>query len=129
MSEHKLKNFFESSLFLFGAFVLTLFLLFIYARSYYQDYQVRKEIGSMQEEVKRLEAKKLESLEMLQYVKTPAFLEVKARTEFNLIKPGEKVAIIDSSLPKKDNGQTEEKVVESENMPVVLRWWQLFFKN
>jgi len=129
MVEHKIKHFFGSSVFLFGVFALTIFLLFVYSRSYYQDYQVQMEIKSMQDEVKRLEAKKLESLEVLKYVQTPAFLEAKARTEFNLAKPGENVTIINQKIVEKPIGQGKQKVVDSINLPTYQRWWNIFFKN
>jgi len=129
MSENKIKHFFGTSLFLFGAFALAIFLVFVYGRAYYQDYQVQIEIKNMRAEVSRLEAKKLESLEVLKYVQTPAFLEAKARTEFNLSRPGEKMAIIDKQMAEKPIGQSEQKVVESTSLPTYKRWWNIFFKN
>lgn len=129
MSENKINNFFRSSLFLFGVFALTVFLLFVYGRSYYQDYQIKTEIENMREEVKKLEAKKLESLEVLKYVQTPAFLETKARTEFNLAKPGENLTIINNKTVEKPIGQRLEKVVDSINLPAYQRWWNIFFKH
>lgn len=129
MPENKWKSFFGSRLFLCGAFALTIFLLFVYGRAYYQDFQIQEEIKRMRDEVARLEIKKMESLEVLKYVKTPAFLEARARTEFNLVKPGEKVAVINKNAAAPADRQTEIKVVESDNMPIFLRWWRYFFKN
>jgi len=129
MPDNKWKNFFSSRLFLFGVFVLAVFLLFVYGRAYYQDFQIQEEIKKMREEVARLEIKKMESLEVLRYVKTPAFLEARARTEFNLVKPGESVAIINQNAVTTANRQTEKKVIESEDMPNFLRWWRYFFKD
>ena len=129
MAENKIKYFFGTSVFLFGAFGLTIFLVFVYGRSYYQDYQVQIEIKNMRDEVSRLEAKKLESLEVLKYAQTPSFLEAKARTEFNLARPGEKMVIIDKQTVEKPIGQRKEEVVESTSLPTYKRWWNIFFKN
>ena len=129
MPENKIKHFFGSSLFLFGAFALTIFLGFVYGRAYYQDYQVQMEIKDMQGEVKRLEAKKLESLDVLKYARTTAFLEAKARTEFNLAKPGENMAIIKRKVVEKHIGQRVQKVLESISLPTYQQWWNIFFKN
>lgn len=129
MPEHKIRNFFASSIFLFGVFALTIFLAFVYGRAYYQDYQVQTEIRNMREEVTRLEAKKLESLEVLKYVQTSAFLEAKARTEFNLAKPGENVTIVNEKTVEKPIGQGIQKVIESTNLPTYQRWWNIFLKH
>ena len=77
-------------------FGLSVLLTFSYVRAYYQEYRVRSEIDTLHEEVRDLEVKKLQTIEVLKYIQSPAFVEEKARTELNLLKPGEKMAVIPS---------------------------------
>ncbi len=106
--------------------ILALFLLFAYGRAYYQNYQIQKEIDRLQAESERLEAKKLKTLDMLQYVQSPDFVENKARTELNLVKPGEHMIIIQGGTTSAAR-QNSEPMLESESNPV--RWWHYFFGN
>jgi len=112
---------------MFSAGVLLLFVIFAFGRAYYRDYLVRQEINRLQAEVSRLESKKLETIELLKYVQSPEFVENKARTELNLVKPGEQVAIIDSSsVGALASGQAEIKVVESSKLSNPAKWWKFF---
>jgi len=112
---------------MFSAGALLLFIIFAFGRAYYRDYLVRQEIDRLQTEVSRLQAKKLETVELLKYVQSPQFVENKARTELNLVKPGEQVAIIDgSSQGTKSTGQEVVKMVESNKLSNPLKWWKFF---
>ena len=123
------KNFFFSPWFLVGAVLVIFGLLFSFGRSFYQDYQMRAEISRLQDEARNLSAKKLESLEILKYVQSRQFAEEKARTELNLVKPGERVAIIKSTGQLKRSGQIDEKMVEWNNVSNPIKWWRYFFSN
>lgn len=121
------KRFFGSRWFLVTAFVVAVLVAFGYARAYYQDYKIRQEINSLQEQVKKLEHKKLESMEILKYVISDAFVEEKARTELNLKKPGENVLVL-------KNQDGDEKI--EENSPVEktllnnpIKWWYYFLNR
>jgi len=94
---------FGSRWFLVVLLVVAIFVAVAYGRAYYRDYQVRQEISRLQNEVKKLEAKKIETMEILQYVKSSNFIEDKARTELNMIKPGEKVVVVASGSGVKTN--------------------------
>jgi cell division protein FtsB len=123
------KNFFLSRWFLLGALVVAVFIALAYGRAYYQDYQVRQEIKRLQEEVKKLEVKKLESLEMWKYVQSPAFVEEKAREELNLVKPGEHVAIVPNLGQAEAVRQEEEDMLKWYNLPNPLKWWKYFVEG
>ncbi|KKU26298.1 MAG: hypothetical protein UX39_C0010G0010 [Candidatus Magasanikbacteria bacterium GW2011_GWA2_46_17] len=92
-SEGPIKKIFLSRWFLAASLIAAVLVAFAYARAYYQDFQVRKEIERLQEDVRSLETKKLSALQVLDYVKSFAFVEEKARTELNLAKPGERVSV------------------------------------
>jgi cell division protein FtsB len=122
----KWKNFFLSRWFIIVAILVIVFLTISYIRAYYQERLIKDEIVKLQEEAKRLEAKKIEAIEMLSYMQTQDFLKEKARTEFNLVNPGEKSAIIKDTY--KNNGQNKENMVKFDNTPNIIKWWNLFFK-
>lgn len=88
------RRFYASRLFLLISLVFVGLISLGYARAYYQDYKIKQEIKALEQEIRGLETKKIESLEILQYVTSPDFVEEKARLELNMKKPGENVAIV-----------------------------------
>jgi len=123
---NKIKSVLASRWFLVISLILALFFAFVYARAYYQDYKVKQEIRFLQEEVKSLKKKKIESLEILKYVTSEEFVEEKARTELNLKKTGENVLILqglgDSDLKQvKITHEEKEKLLTNP-----IKWWYYF---
>lgn len=112
--------------------VVVLFILIVaFIRAYYQNFRTQEEIKRLQAEASRLESKKLETLEALKYVQSPAYVEEKARTELNLVRVGEHVSVISGATSATDDsiGQTLKKVIESENITNPRQWWNYFFGN
>lgn len=124
--ESNWKKFFGSRLFIVVALVVAIMIVFGYVRSYYQDLQVRSQIEDLQDQARSLEGKKLELLEALKYVKSNDFVEEKARTEFNMVKPGEQVAVISSTLPLKQDRQDQNNMVALNDIPNYIKWWRYF---
>ena len=122
-----LRRFFGSRLFLLVGFVAAVLFAVGFARAYYQDYRVREEIRYLQSEVKNLEKKKLESLEILKYVTSLSFVEEKARTELNMKKPGEQVLIITNLENSENRGAANQKEVTPLSNP--LKWWYYFTRQ
>lgn len=125
--ESRWKKFFGSRLFLVIAFIIAFMVIFGYGRAYFQEYQVQQEIERLQDEARNLEGKKIELLEVLKYVKSTDFVEEKARSEFNMVKPGEQVAIISSTLPQKQHGQEKANMIAWSNISNYAKWWKYFF--
>lgn len=121
------KSFFASRWFMLVGVILLLLLSIAYGRAYYQNYQVEQEIKRLENETIRLQAKKLETLDVLKYVQSPAYVEEKARTELNLVKNGEHVAIISGSAAPSIIGQENQKMLESKNLSNPRLWWNYFF--
>lgn len=109
-----------------GGVVLLLGLGVAVGRAWYQEYVVREEISRLQTEAKRLEAKKLETLELLKYVTSESYLEQEARTGLNLIKEGETVAVVARSVTSGPPGQLASELVESTRLSNPRRWWRRF---
>ncbi|MFA5175010.1 MAG: septum formation initiator family protein [Patescibacteria group bacterium] len=120
------KNFFSSKIFLLLALVAAVFTSIVFSRAYYQEYQVRQEINRLQDETAKLESKKIELLKAWQYAKSDTYTEERARLELNLVKPGEKVAVI-SSNGSENSGQKEENKLEWESVPNPIKWFKFFF--
>ncbi len=123
-------KFFYSRWFFVTIIVLVILIVLAFLRSYYQDYQVQQEIQYLKDEAERLEAKKIQSLEVLKYVQSPNFVEDKARTDFNMAKPGEQEVIVTSPQEEAENDrQVENKVVEWKGISNPIKWWKLFFNK
>lgn len=127
--ENFIKRFFSSYLFLLASVIVAFMVAFSYARTYYQDYQIRQEIKRLQEDARKLETKKIELLEALRYVQSPSFVEDKARTELNMAKVGEKALIIESTTSSTIyNRQTDKTMVNLNSVPNYMKWWNLFIE-
>jgi len=111
-------------MFLVVAFLIALLFALGYARAYYQDYKVRQDIKALQEEVKSLETKKIESMEILKYVTSPKFVEEKARTELNMKKPGENVLVVKS--PTEFEVAREDLSTAMTPLSNPSKWWYYF---
>lgn len=130
MSESKNNNWkqiFYSRWFLLVLFALSILLIFSYIRAYYQEYKVRTEINGLREELDSLQSKKIKTMEVLKYVQSQAFVEEKARTELNLLKPGEKLAVIPSGSVKNSIGQPEADLIKWSNVKNPIKWLKFFF--
>jgi len=123
-------NFFYSKWFLLAALFLIGILGFAFIKAYYQDYQVRQAIEQLKYEASRLESKRLQSIEVLKYVQSSDFVESKARSDFNMVKPGEQVAVIVGSGTTGSNyGQAQNKVLDYEQVLNPIKWWRFFFNK
>lgn len=111
-----------------GAVVLFV-LIVAFTRAYYQNYRTRQEIERLKVEVSRLEAKKIETLEILRYAQSAAYVEEKARAELNLVKPGERVTVVPGAAAGGVGGvgQPPKNMLELNNLSNPRRWWNYFF--
>jgi len=120
-----LRRFFSSRMFLVAAIITIGLTALGYARGYYRDYTLRQEIKALEHEVSNLEKKKIESLDLLEYVTSDAFVEERARTELNMKKPDENVVVM-----KRDTTREAAEVAHEEsnyehlNNPT--KWWYYF---
>ncbi|MBI2436349.1 MAG: septum formation initiator family protein [Candidatus Magasanikbacteria bacterium] len=104
-------RFFASRTFLIIALIVVSFFAFGFARAYYQDYKVKQEIRALEDQVSSLEKKKIESIEILKYVKSDAYVENQARTELNMKEPGEHLVFLkdmDAELRSDSIGNRED---------------------
>lgn len=126
-SKSSLGGFFSSRWFMGLAFFVLVLLLIAFTRAYYQNFQIQEEIKRLQSESQKLEARRIETLDLLNYVKSPAYVEEKARTELNMVKEGEHMAIITNQSGGNRNGQVRNTMLQSDNISNPLKWWNYFF--
>jgi len=125
IKENGWKNFFSSHIFVLVVVLVAIFVALACGRAYYQDYLVRQEIEYLEEQTKKLEVKKMELLGVLKYVKSDSFTEEKARTELNMVKPGEKVLVVPQTEAV-NNGQDSSAVVKWDNISNYKKWFRYF---
>ena len=119
------KQFFGSKMFVLISAIVMVMVVFAYGRAYYQDYLVRQEIEYLQDQTQKLEARKMELLDVLKYVKSDSFAEEKARTELNMAKPGEKVVVV-PQVAVQSNRQESAAVVKWDNVSNYKKWFRYF---
>ena len=128
LNNKKIKKWFFSYWYLLFMVVIFLAVTGAYLRSFYQDYQIKKEIDRLKKETAQMEVKKMQSLELLNYLKSDEFAERKARLEMNMIKPGEQAVVVKDLETVEKNRQSGDNVIKS-NLPNYKKWWNYFFNN
>lgn len=121
-------RFLSSQIFLIVGLIIAGLVAFGYGRAYYQNYKVMEEIKQLEEEVASLKSKKLESMEILEYVVSQNYVEDKARTELNMKQPDENVVFVDR-LSKKPSTQVlggGVNSVDEMNLNNPMKWWYYF---
>lgn len=119
------RNFFASRLFLVVLLVITSLMALLYARAYYQDYMVRQEIRELQDDIEKLNTKKLESLKILEYVTSDQFVEETARTDLNMKKVGESVLVV-PQVVSESTAAGDVYNVEADDLSPAMKWWYYF---
>ena len=118
-------KFFSSRFFFLLLLGIAMFVATGLIRASYQHYQLRQEISSLEAEIQALSKKKLESMELLSYVMSPAFAEERARVELNLKEPGEHVAVIRDTGERNATEEVESTAGQEASNPI--KWWYYFF--
>lgn len=120
-------KFFASRTFLTIALIVVSFFAFGFARAYYQDYKVKQEIRELESQVAQLEKKKIESIEILEYVKSDAYVEDQARTELNMKESGEQVVYVkDVDGGQGKNSQKSEESESGHLLSNPIKWVYYF---
>lgn len=121
----QVKRFLSSRLFLIIGIPLALLVAFGYVRSYYSGYKVNQEIAVLEKEIKNLERKKIESMEILDYVMSSNFVEEKARTELNMKKEGENVLVFKNENTYSDR-ESYKDTYTGQKISNPLKWLYYF---
>lgn len=123
-----LKRFFTSRLFLFIAIPAIILAAVGLVRSFYTGYKIDQEILGLESEIKSLQKKRLESMEILKYVMSDAFVEAKARTELNLKRPEEKVLVV-TNQERRESGEIVNSAPSRQSLSNPVKWWYYFTRH
>ena len=127
-SDRKLKKWFFSYWYLLLMLVIFFVVAGAYARSFYQNYQVEKTIERLKKEIAEMEVKKMQSVELWNYLKSDEFIESKARSEMNMKELGEQEAVVTDLNTLEKNGQVKNNVIKSD-LSNYKKWWDYFFNH
>lgn len=122
-----IRKFLQSRAFFVTLIVTTILVLLSFTRAYYQDYKIREEIKLLEDEVRSLESKKLESLAILDYVASDAFVEDAARTQLDLKKSDEHVMVISQTRQEELSRTSPDSIVDIRLQSNPMKWWIYFF--
>ncbi|NTW27431.1 MAG: hypothetical protein HGA36_03835 [Candidatus Moranbacteria bacterium] len=117
-------------IFFIAGIVFAVFISTSAVREAYRSKTIEKEIETLKHEAQRIQNENDAMTERIAYFQTPEFQEKIAKEKLNLQKPDENVVVV-----KKGIGQlpqvaaaTDEIVEDTDNRPIYLKWWDLFFK-
>ncbi|PKL72691.1 hypothetical protein CVV26_00275 [Candidatus Kuenenbacteria bacterium HGW-Kuenenbacteria-1] len=129
------KNLFFSPLFLFLGIIILTSYFFSVGKETYKHYKINKEIEGLKQEIKNLEEKKIQSKELIQYLKTESFQERQARLELGMKKQDEDVVILPTIIPKEIEEKNEFVNIDFErnkkdDQKIInpIKWWKYFLK-
>ena len=99
------------------------------ARQALKRYQIQQQIHGMEQSVSDLQTKNGQLVELLSYVKSPAYTEEQARLRFGFGKPGERLAILPegSVLGVTNSGDATNGASQPQNIKNHWKWWSYFF--
>lgn len=116
------KGFLHSRAFLIGGTVVAILIAISAGRELYNNYAIQQEIQGLEDQAARLEARRLEFLELTQRLESGEFLEREARLEMGLRKPGEQVAVVQPS----EAGENRWERGDRSNPQL---WWDYFMSS
>jgi len=117
---------FSFNLFLIGSVLIVVFLGTGLGKEFYRDYQIKKEIDSLQNDINILEKDNYKLSQLIEYYKTDEYKEAEARERFSLKKDGESVVIVKSDPRVLGDFDIME---ENKNLPNYMKWWNYFFAS
>lgn len=123
-----LKRFFTSRLFLFIAIPAIILVTTGLLRSFFTGYKIDQEIIGLESEIKSLEKKRLESMEILKYVMSDVFVEAKARTELNLKRQEERALVVTNQEKDEDNRESAS-ATSRQRLANPVKWWYYFTRH
>lgn len=102
------------------------YLLFLFGRSAYRNYQINQRIEELETSISTLEEQNADLKNLIAYYQTETFRELEARRKLGLKKPGEIViALPENTETPPESENPEEK--KQTNIPNPKRWWEFLF--
>jgi len=128
------KRILKSKILLIISLLVLLFFTVNLSREIINRRDLQGEISALQEKIDGLKSRNTELVGLIEYFKTPDFVETEARTKLNLKKPGETIIIVPEPGELKDENKniTNEPafitatVVKEISNP--QKWWNYFLE-
>ncbi|MCK5475289.1 MAG: septum formation initiator family protein [Candidatus Pacebacteria bacterium] len=114
--------------FIFVAVIVIISLSMGVGGEYYRDYQIQREIDSLQKEIDHFETNNYKLSQLAEYFQTDEYKELEARKRLNMKKDGESVVII-GQLDSDSDELIIEEDDEYKNFPNYIKWWNYFFAS
>jgi cell division protein FtsB len=102
-------------LLLLATIVVSGYMLVSAGSNFLHSYRLAEDESRLQEQVDQLRTQKEQLSQIREYLRSDEYVEFMARRVFGLVKPGEKLVVVDAPPPHR----TEE--------PENLTWWQRLF--
>lgn len=133
ITDRRKKKRLMSGIFSFKMFILASILAVIFlgtglGKEFYRDYQIKKEIDSLQSDINALEKDNYKLSQLIEYYKTDEYKEAEARKRFNLKEEGESVVVIKPNENSMEYGEVKGATA-NENLPNYIKWWNYFFAS
>jgi len=120
----------SSRIFIIVGILAIIFIGFSLSKETYRNYQIQKEIQTLEEEIVKLEKNNDDLTNLINYFKTESYQEKEARQKLNLQKEGEKVVVItEDNIQSEDFIQEFNQVEETEGKEISnpRKWWNFIF--
>ncbi len=127
--KRSIKKIFAFKFFLALCFFIVIILGIKLGGVYYIDYQIQKEINSLQNDIDSVKKNNYKLSQLIEYSKTDEFKEVEARKRLNMQGEGEKMVIIKPNQSDIENAGAQESFIRNENLSNYTKWWNYFFAS
>ncbi|MEK9129972.1 MAG: septum formation initiator family protein [Patescibacteria group bacterium] len=129
------RKIYTSPFFFFLGIIILIFCFVSFGKESYRYYKINKEVSSLKQEIKKLEEKKIQTKELIEYLETESFQEKQARLELGMKKPNEQVVILTGASKKIENKSIDinsenNKDTKENNSKIInpIKWWEYFSK-
>ena len=102
---------------LLATLIVSGYMLLSAGNTFLHSYRLVNDENRLQEEVDSLKSQRDQLIQIRDYLGTDEYVEFMARRVFGLVKPGEKLVVVDAPPP------------EQEPLPEDLTWWQRLFSG
>lgn len=117
--------------------VLTAWLGFATAKEVYKNYEAKRGVDKLKDEIQALEKKNLDLASLIDSFSDPEIIELEAKRRLNLKKPGEEVAVIlrDKNDELQNIVQDQGSVMEDSATPEdkepsnPIKWWRYITRD
>lgn len=106
-------------------FIISLIIINNLLRSIYNLWQKQDLMTDAKRQLQQEKTENEKLQDQLARVKRSDFVEEEARNKLFMVKPGEKIVLIDQETKAEEGGQTQKQ--KATTLPNWRQWWNLFF--